>query len=137
MGPETRKCSCIVSREAAEGEAGDRHGDRRQKPEKHREAKEECVKAPIGLPEPYYSWRLAYNNVCLVNVLLASSEASMELHSYCRVNLKLKPLPQHLDSSTNCTDGAEVTAGPPRCPPVNLRLWDTISGASEHRLVHG
>lgn len=45
MGPETRKCSCIVSREAAEGEAGDRHGERRQKPERHREAKEECVKS--------------------------------------------------------------------------------------------
>lgn len=45
MGPETCKSPCIVSREAAEGEAGDRHGERRQQPEKHREAKEECVKS--------------------------------------------------------------------------------------------
>lgn len=89
------------------------------------------LKAPLGLSEPYHciSWLLAYNSVCLANVLLASSQASMELHSHCRVNLKLKPLPQNLDGSINCT---EVRAAPPRCPSVHLGQWDMISGASEH-----
>lgn len=57
MGPETCKCSCIVSRDTAEGEAGDRHGERRQQPEKHREAKE--VKSALRFVRTVSLYKLA------------------------------------------------------------------------------